>query len=460
SQLVFDRTYNYFDTGDVEQIVDGNDANNNRIFEYDDLSRLTKATGPFNSGNTAILEYHYDPTGNLRFMDWRTTPLPALGRELVYDSSSPQPHAVNEIREGGSSTFLTYDANGNPLFRGNYSTGFRQFNWDAENRLTSLTGLPNNGADSYFYDDSGDRVRRTHSDASGTTSLIYVGGDFEWDPATNATTKYLFVGGERVASIGSSYTPAPAEGPFAWRLQRLLPSDEVLGEMGVSAFGVLFFLLFLALMRWRLAHGRGWAIVLLKRGAVAALCVIFFVETSVVPAQAQCLVGPAPVYRYYVSDHLGSASVIIDGDGADAGTVLEKIEYRPFGSTLSDTGGPDVRHRFTGQERDKESGLSYYGARYYDPSIGRFLSPDSLVPDPFDSQAFNRYSYVRNNPLNRIDPSGNFDWCFGLCGSDEPPSDVPPGGGRGGGGGPPDDDPGGGDSGRTIYSSEGGEREK
>jgi uncharacterized protein RhaS with RHS repeats len=50
--------------------------------------------------------------------------------------------------------------------------------------------------------------------------------------------------------------------------------------------------------------------------------------------------------------------------------------------------------------------------RVQDPLIGRFLSPDPLVPDPFDGQSFNRYSYVRNNPLSRVDPTGFDD---GFC---------------------------------------------
>ena len=57
---------------------------------------------------------------------------------------------------------------------------------------------------------------------------------------------------------------------------------------------------------------------------------------------------------------------------------------------------------------DPESGLYYYGGRYYDPELGRFISPDPFVPQPDDPQSLNRYSYVLNNPVNHIDPSGYF----------------------------------------------------
>ena len=63
---------------------------------------------------------------------------------------------------------------------------------------------------------------------------------------------------------------------------------------------------------------------------------------------------------------------------------------------------------FTDQEFDVETGLYNYNARLYDPVIGRFISPDSIVQAPFDPQTLNRYSYVRNNPLIYTDPSGHF----------------------------------------------------
>jgi RHS repeat-associated protein len=66
-----------------------------------------------------------------------------------------------------------------------------------------------------------------------------------------------------------------------------------------------------------------------------------------------------------------------------------------------------VKHKYTGQEEDPETGLYNYGARLYDPVLGRFISPDSMVPDPSNPQALNRYSYTLNNPLRYIDPTGN-----------------------------------------------------
>ncbi len=106
---------------------------------------------------------------------------------------------------------------------------------------------------------------------------------------------------------------------------------------------------------------------------------------------------------YYYQDHLGSTRVVTNSSGAN----VEEIHYYPYGETLSDTGSVSVKHKFTSQELDRETGLYYYGARYYDPVLARFISADPIVPDPTNPQALNRYSYVLNNPLKYIDPNGH-----------------------------------------------------
>ncbi|MCP4128207.1 MAG: RHS repeat-associated core domain-containing protein, partial [Gammaproteobacteria bacterium] len=64
-------------------------------------------------------------------------------------------------------------------------------------------------------------------------------------------------------------------------------------------------------------------------------------------------------------------------------------------------------YRYTGQRQEPDIGLYDYRARWYDPSLGRFLQPDTIVPEPGDPQNFNRYSYVGNNPIRYSDPTGS-----------------------------------------------------
>ena len=79
---------------------------------------------------------------------------------------------------------------------------------------------------------------------------------------------------------------------------------------------------------------------------------------------------------------------------------------------------------FTGQRRDSGSGLLFYNARWYDPVIGRFISADTIVPQPGNPQSLNRYSYAANNPLRYVDPSGHRE-CEGASNCNGPDPVLP-----------------------------------
>jgi RHS repeat-associated protein len=91
---------------------------------------------------------------------------------------------------------------------------------------------------------------------------------------------------------------------------------------------------------------------------------------------------------------------------------VQLTEYDPWGKISRSEGLADPTHRFTGQEFDAESDIHYYGGRYYDQNLGRFISPDPFVQDPDDPQNLNRYAYVLNGPQTYTDPSGYNAWSF------------------------------------------------
>ncbi len=106
---------------------------------------------------------------------------------------------------------------------------------------------------------------------------------------------------------------------------------------------------------------------------------------------------------YYHSDHIGSSDVITDQTAAQ----IQHLEYAPYGEVILNEGQDVTDYKFTGKELD-ETGLYFYGARYYDAQIGRFTIADSVEPDIDKPQSLNRYSYCLNNPLTFIDPNGNW----------------------------------------------------
>ena len=113
---------------------------------------------------------------------------------------------------------------------------------------------------------------------------------------------------------------------------------------------------------------------------------------------------------YYLhGDNLGSTSLTTD----DAGEVVSEVRYHPYGLERWTAGETPTDFGFTSQRAEKSFGLMDYNARYYSPVLGRFVSPDTIVPEPGSSGGFNRYRYVRNNPIKYTDPSGHFE-CAGV----------------------------------------------
>ena len=106
--------------------------------------------------------------------------------------------------------------------------------------------------------------------------------------------------------------------------------------------------------------------------------------------------------HYYHGDPVGTPLVITDEGGSEAW----RGENRPFGQEERSSTERDDKRKFTGKELDLETGLSYFGARYYSAELGRFLSTDPAKGSPDLPMTWNRYSYARNNPLRLVDPDG------------------------------------------------------
>jgi RHS repeat-associated protein len=125
---------------------------------------------------------------------------------------------------------------------------------------------------------------------------------------------------------------------------------------------------------------------------------IFFGGRRVAPRDAS-----GSVFHYF-ADHLGSSRVITNATG----TVCYEADFYPYGGERAVTTTCSQNYKFTGKERDAETGNDNFGARYYPNNLGRFLTPDPLMASGRASnpQSWNRYAYTLNNPVRFIDPNG------------------------------------------------------
>jgi RHS repeat-associated protein len=144
---------------------------------------------------------------------------------------------------------------------------------------------------------------------------------------------------------------------------------------------------------------------------------IFVYSGGKLIAEYSTILAQNPTISYATTDQLGSPRVITDAFGQ----VISRRDFMPYGEELqagiggrnenqkySVTGTDNVRKRFTGYEKDAETGLHFAEARYYNNAHGRFTAVDPLLASgqSANPQTFNRYIYTTNNPLNFVDPSG------------------------------------------------------
>ncbi len=294
-----DLGYTFDSGGNVTSLTDA--VNANQTFVYDDLNRLTTATGGYGT-----LTYSYNEIGNML----SNSQLGTYGYNTS-GSTSVRPHAVTTA---GTNTY-DYDANGNMILGAG-----RIITYDFENRPDSV--IKDGTTTTFVYDGDGGRVKKS----DGTTTTTYIGKLYvcEGTALPLSCVKFIFSGGQRIAM-----EQVPVGG------------------------------------------------------------------------------GPGSL-SYFHADHLGSTSVLTDANGVSE----ENNTYYPYGDTYTHTGTSDVAYKYTGKERDATTGLYFYEARYYDPVLGRFISPDTIVPDPLQPQALNRYTYVLNNPIIYTDPSGRGFFSF------------------------------------------------
>jgi len=337
-------------------------------YDYDDLYQLVDAQGWYSFGpgkeNNYTNTISYDTIGNMTqkaqinkiIQPSTTATLPKeTNYVLNYVYGSAKPHAVTDAGD----KLYSYDANGNMTGWTSKTSGQkRTIIWNEENRVQEID---DNGKATYFlYDDSGERiVKRGQHGETIYANRFYAIRNGELG------TKSVYAGETRVLSKLVK-TPNTVISNT---------TGTVPGSNGLN-------------------NGVGKKTGIIKR----------LTDTTTSSG-----VNP-PVEKvefFYHGDHLGSSNMITDSYGA----VYQHLEYFPYGETWVEEGGSNGNtpgYKFTGKELDPETGLYYYGARYYDAVLSKWVSADPI--DRFNAQSpplgLNLYQYGLNNPVRFVDPTG------------------------------------------------------
>jgi RHS repeat-associated protein len=342
-------------------------------YTYDARNRLESWT----DANSDILFYAYDALGNLKGHGVNNEGDTNQG----FDPTA-KPHQIATNRNGEN---YVYDADGNVIQRG----PSEHFVYDSANRLVCTGSSPGNcDGPAYRYDADGQLLW------DGAARQQLMGDLFRWKSLNHTAYSNIVAFGEVIAEVKQASAPLRAVwAPVGWPLP--IPKGPLLQMLAVAAM-----LTWIALLAW-LGVWRAFS----EAPATATLVLALTTLLVVPPPAWACRKGgkgcgggggTITTVRAFFRDHLGSAAYV-------TGPNVRQV-YEPFGKAiLTATGG---KYEFTGKKHHGVTDMHYYGARWYDAEAGRFAGVDPLVANPRDSQDLNAYSYVRNDPVNLVDPTG------------------------------------------------------
>ena len=422
-------------------------------YTYDGLYRLATATGTYTGADNKSASYTlamgYDNMHRIKSKSQHLTQDNVqfngtlnVGYDLTYTYGSEegkkfQLESVKDVNYRTEETpegqqienghVYSYDKNGNLVYvntnrvmtdghRDN-SVGERKLIWDEENRLLAVDD--NGFVSNYWYDADGERTVKT----SGESDQVYVNGVFSGGSTNTAKfslyvspylvanqggryTKHIYAGSQRIVSkVGdfASYGSDPRRIEYAGANTDGLSVDyksKYAAQQQVIKDNYKFFdVPYNGTDNDNYADGEGFCC---NDGSMEAA--VAQARKAQVRAVSRSFKDPdnyENLQFFYHPDHLGSSSFITNLDGE----VVQHIEYVPFGEVFIEERNNvwNTLYLFNAKEFDEETGMYYYGARYYDPRLSLWMSTDPMQEK---YSHINTYCYAFNNPLNFVDLHG------------------------------------------------------
>jgi len=408
---------NYNEKGQRESILYGNNTLTKYKFQPENL-RLTSLTTTANSGTKTLqdLHYTYDPVGNITHQTDDAQKTIFYGGQKVdaqsnylYDSLYRLIEAEGREHTGqaGTNAQDNWDDNWSRLILQPNSPvqlrGYTQkYTYDGVGNMEKMQHLPiasPGWTRNYFYGNPNNQLTKTkvgsqtysytYNEHGSMKTMPHLLQEIDWNGMEEMQHLHLGGGGEAWYVYDSS----------GQRVRKIIERRGGTSEERIYIGG------------FEVYRERSGNTVTLERETLHVM------DDKQRIAMVETKTGEEPLIRYQYSNHLGSAALELDEDAK----IISYEEYHPYGTTAyqatkASKQVPAKRYRFTGMERDEESGLSYHSTRYYVPWLGRWLSCDSIGIE----DGVNLYAYVHGNPMRGVD----------LNGTDEvrPKNDMIPGG--------------------------------
>ena len=418
-------------------------------YTYDALYRLASATGTYAGADSKTASYRlemgYDNMHRIVSKKQHLTQQGVqfdgtlhVGYDLAYTygKTEGRKFQLAEVKDANYRTeenpdsvakvdnnhTYTYDANGNLVYVNtgrikqdgalDYTAAERKLRWDEENRLTASDD--NGFVTNYWYDADGERTVKT----SGEGEQLYVNSEFAGGRTNTAKfslyvspylvanqggryTKHIYIGSQRIvskigdfASYGSDprriqYAGSETDGLSVNYKQKYSAQQQVIKD-NYTIFEVPYN----GTDNNDYVDGQGFCCD--DGSPEAAQARALALENNFQDPDAY-----EKLQFYYHPDHLGSSSYITNLDGE----VVQHIEYVPFGEVFIEERNSiwNTPYLFNAKEFDEETGMYYYGARYYDPRLSLWISTDPLQEK---YPHINSYCYTANNPILFVDPDG------------------------------------------------------
>lgn len=412
---------------------------------YDEIGRVRESKQQFGTENSLVFGYTYNKAGGLEEMTYPS----GKKTKTCHDKAGRTSSVTNPTTSAPWATVTEFTAHGAPkqitLGNGlvetwNYNTRLQPESIQMGTLLTIQYGYGANGSN------NGNIASQTITRGGWTATQAYA-----YDPLNRLKTAnegatwaqtYVYDRMGNRALTGAGYNPGNTQTPQVTAddpafVAAVFPNNQWTGAIHNPAGNIIN-----SLNRTYTYDGENRLKTVVANGGVTTSTEYFYdgegrrvkkivndVETRYAYDTRGLLAaeyGPPSTdsgIRYITTDHLGSTRLLTDPLGAEK----KCYDYLPFGEEIGKEIGTrpachpnptptyptlildSVSEKFTGKERDAETGLDFFGARYMASAQGRFTSPDAPLVDqsPGDPQSWNLYSYVRNNPLIFTDPTGN-----------------------------------------------------